>query len=165
MPAGRAQRRHCRSSCNQSLWNSEFPHVRVHTLKLSACILGGARGRQLWLARLFGGNRPRLNSCAPALGASISLLVASETETTAAAESPFKPQPGSRTKGSIFVFSLFYRPLNSEPRRSLHGAEMTLRARQLSCTGRVWIFEPQHSWEAAETPYTGNDCGVHFISD
>lgn len=27
---------------------------------------------------------------------------------------------------------------------------MTLRARQLSCTGRVWIFEPQHSWEAAE---------------
>lgn len=50
----------------------------------------------------------------------------------------------------LCLSSLFYRPLNSEPRRSLHGAEMTLRARQLSCTGRVWIFEPQHSWEAAE---------------
>lgn len=56
-----------------------------------------------------------LASGAPALGATISPLVTTETETTAAAESPCTPQPSSLTKGSSVLVASLFHPRNSEP--------------------------------------------------
>lgn len=116
--------------------NSEFRHVYVHTLKLSARILGGARGLNSGWPGLFGGNPPALNSSAPALGVSISLLVATGTETTAAAESPFTPQSCSLTNGSISLFR-FLLSLNSEHSCSLTEQKWLSESGQLGSTSHM----------------------------